>query len=300
MIIRYFLGINRSSLSSVFIARKNTPIELLGKLLFMAPMAICHHLNILSLIPLVKDLPLIFKNKPVLFTSRKNYSASKSLFREAIYEIAKDDTDELFHSKNSCTNHDCRIGEYCFCEATKVDLAESEDKLKKNHFLKKKNQLASTLSSTVCLLCTRFEDSGCTIELHEKIANEDTELHSLDPRNYLFNGQEEGDYLFGQGIINEASIDDKEYLQLYELWCLFAYREFYKNLLVILDEISLRTYVEKKHIFQTDFCKLFDLHDEKKINAFLMKLSNNTYSDFGLSYQTVMNNQSYTIHSEIT
>ena len=36
---------------------------------------------------------------PVLFTSTKNYSASKSLFHKAIYEIAKDDTDELFHSK---------------------------------------------------------------------------------------------------------------------------------------------------------------------------------------------------------
>ncbi len=31
-----------------------------------------------------------------------------------------------------------------------------------------------------------------------------------------------------------------------------------------------------------------------------MKLSNNTYSDFGLSYQAVMNNQSYTIRSGIT
>jgi hypothetical protein len=93
------------------------------------------------------------------------------------------------------------------------------------------------------------------IELHEKIANEDTELHSLDPRNYLFNGQEEGNYLFGQGIINEVSIDDKEYLQLYESWCLFAYREFYKNLLVILNEVSLHTFGEKnkysRQILQT-------------------------------------------------
>ncbi len=93
------------------------------------------------------------------------------------------------------------------------------------------------------------------IELHEKIANEDTELHSLDPRNYLFNGQEEGNYLLGQGIINEVSINDKEYLQLYESWCLFAYREFYKNLLVILDEVSLRTFGEKnkysRQILQT-------------------------------------------------
>jgi hypothetical protein len=95
-------------------------------------------------------------------------------------------------------------------------LAESEDKHQKNHFRKKKYHLSSTLLSTVCLLHALFEDFQCAIELHEKIANEDTELHSLDPRNYLFNGQEEGDYLFGQGIINEASINDTEYLQLYE------------------------------------------------------------------------------------
>jgi hypothetical protein len=30
--------------------------------------------------------------------------------------------------KNSCTSHDCRIGEFCFCEAIKVDLAKLEDK----------------------------------------------------------------------------------------------------------------------------------------------------------------------------
>jgi hypothetical protein len=183
----------------------------------------------------------------------KNYSASKSLFGDAIYEIADDDAEELFHSKNICTNHDCRIGEYCFCEAIKVDLAESEDKHQKNQPQKKKNQLSSTFLSTVCLLCALFEDLGYAIELHEIIVNEDTELHSLDPKNYLFNGQEEGDYLLGQGIINEARVNDKEYLQLYELWCLFAYKEFYKNLVVILDEVSLRSYGGKKQVFQIDF-----------------------------------------------
>jgi hypothetical protein len=71
---------------------------------------------------------------PVLFTSTKNYSASKTLFDNAIFEIAEDDADKLFHSKNSCTNYDCRIGEYCFCKAIKLDLAESEDKCQKNHF----------------------------------------------------------------------------------------------------------------------------------------------------------------------
>ncbi len=123
------------------------------------------------------------------------------MFDNAIYKIAGDEVDELFHSKNSCTSRDCRIGEFCFCEAIKVDLAESEDKRQKNQPQRNKNQLSSTLSSTVAFLCTLFEDLGCAIELHEKLANEVTELHSLDPRNYLFNGQEEGDdcidYLFG-------------------------------------------------------------------------------------------------------
>jgi hypothetical protein len=50
----------------------------------------------------------------------------------------------------------------------------------------------------VCLLCALSKDLGCAIELHEKIANEDTGLHSLDPRNYLFNGQEEEYYLLGK------------------------------------------------------------------------------------------------------
>ncbi len=68
----------------------------------------------------------------------------------------------------------------------------------------------------MCLLHTLFEDLGCAIELHKKIAKKVTVLHSLNPRHYLFNGQELGDYLFGQGIISEASIDDTEYLQLYE------------------------------------------------------------------------------------
>ncbi len=201
-------------------------------------MAICHHLKILSSIPLVNDVPLIFKNMPVLFTSTKNYSTSKTLFDHAIYKIDGDDADELFHSKDSCTNRDCRIGEYCFCEAIKVDLAELEDKGRTNHFQKKKNRHSRTLSSATCLLRTLFEDLGCAIELHEKIANRVT-------------------------VINEASIDGKEYLQLYESWCLFAYREFYKILLVILDEVSLHTFGEETNI-QNRFCKLFDLHDNEK------------------------------------
>jgi hypothetical protein len=44
----------------------------------------------------------------------------------------------------------------------------------------------------------------------------------------------------------------------------------------------------------------FGLHDDERIQEYLIKLSNNTTSDPGLSYETVMNSQSYTIHSRIT
>ena len=88
---------NLSQLSSLW--KKITPSELIGKLLFMAPMAISHHLKMLSSISPVNDSPLVLKNMPVLFTSMKNYSASKSLFDDAIYEIAENDAEELFHSK---------------------------------------------------------------------------------------------------------------------------------------------------------------------------------------------------------
>jgi hypothetical protein len=130
-----------------------------------------------------------------------------------------------------------------FCEAMKVDLAESEDKREKNHNWER--EIKSTFSSTMYLLCSLFESLGIVARLHEEIVNEDSKIYSLDPRNNLFNGQDEGDYVFGQGIINEASVNDKTYLVLYESWCLFMYREFYKNLLTILDQVSIQMYGEK-------------------------------------------------------
>jgi hypothetical protein len=56
--------------------KRITPTESIGKLLFIAPMAICH-LKILLSIPPVNDSLSIFKNMPVLFTSAKNYSHQK-------------------------------------------------------------------------------------------------------------------------------------------------------------------------------------------------------------------------------
>ncbi len=116
-----------------------TPTETLANLLFMAPMAICHHLKMLPSVSLANEPTFLFRNMPVLFTSIENYFASKSLCDNAIYKIAGDEADELFHTKHNCTYQDLRIGEYCFCEAMKVDLASKKSypgKKNQKHFFK--------------------------------------------------------------------------------------------------------------------------------------------------------------------
>jgi hypothetical protein len=65
------------SLNCFCCGKKITPTELIGKVLFMAPMAISHHLKILSSTTPVNDSCLIFKNMPVLFTSTKNIQHQK-------------------------------------------------------------------------------------------------------------------------------------------------------------------------------------------------------------------------------
>jgi hypothetical protein len=116
------------SLKCLHCGKRITPSETLGKVLFIAPVAISHHLKILLSVSVVNDSPSIFKNMPVLFTLARNYSASEKLFGKSICDAAGDDDGVLFFSKNSCTSHDDRIGEYSFCEAIKVDVAESEAK----------------------------------------------------------------------------------------------------------------------------------------------------------------------------
>jgi hypothetical protein len=152
------------------------------------------------------------------------------------------------------------------------------------------------------LLHILYEDLGCAIESHEKYVDNVTEQRSLDPRKYLFNGQEKGDYcnyfLFRQGIINNFNGAEKEYLKLYESWCLFAYRRVCKKLLAILVEFSLRTCGKKNHPIR--YCEFFDLDINDRIHAYLMKVSTNINCDPGISYEAVMNSQRYIICSGIT
>jgi hypothetical protein len=70
---------SKFSLKCLRCEKKITPTELLGKLLSMAPIAISHHLKMLSSISSVNDSSLVLKNMPVLFTSSMKKAAAAAI-----------------------------------------------------------------------------------------------------------------------------------------------------------------------------------------------------------------------------
>jgi hypothetical protein len=63
------------------------------------------------------------------------------------------------------------LGSTVFVMQLKLIWQSQKINIEKNQPQKKKNQLSSKLLCTVCLLRALFEDLGCALELHEKIAN---------------------------------------------------------------------------------------------------------------------------------
>ncbi len=131
-----------------------TPTESIGKVLFIAPMAICHHLKILSSIPPVNDSPLIFKNMPVLFTFTKTYSASKTLFDDAIYEITGDDTNKLLHSKIVVPVIIVGLGNFVFVRQSKLIWQNLKIKVKKSASEKQESVFKHSFKQCVFTLYT--------------------------------------------------------------------------------------------------------------------------------------------------
>jgi hypothetical protein len=116
-----------------------------------------------------------------------------------------------------------------FCEAVKVDMAKSQDLLF-NH----------TIESTLSLITVLFEDLSEAITIHKDFCGE-----KLDPQPFisLLNKTNTFDgYDFIINIFRMRSMHSKKLLMLFEAYCLFGYRGFYKNLLCILMEVNKTMY----------------------------------------------------------
>jgi hypothetical protein len=113
-----------------------------------------------------------------------------------------------------------------FCETVKVDMANS-----------KETSFKKTISSIFSLITVLFEDLFEAITLHRDFSGEKV---NPKPSISLLNKTDTYDgYDLNIDIItDEVNPLQKESLMLFEGFCIFGYREFYKNLLCILMEVN--------------------------------------------------------------
>jgi hypothetical protein len=213
---------------------------------------------------------------PLLFTSYDNYVQSSNSFFEGL---------NWMEDLNICQKQ-TKYGQVMFCEAAKVDMANSQDTSIKN-----------TITSTLSLITVLFEDFFEAITIHREFSGEKEVPQpsiTLLNKNNTFDG-----YEFDIDIItDEVNALQKELVVLFEGFCIFGYREAYKSLLCILMEVNKTIYGNNGDV------------PEKLLDIFLLScpgIGNRMNWQvvapdpmFPQSYQTILNKQEFIIHNSVT
>jgi hypothetical protein len=123
-----------------------------------------------------------------------------------------------------------RYRQSMFCEAVKVDLENS-----------KETSFKKTISSTLSFITVLFEDLFRAITLHREFSGEKVRL---EPSTSLLNKTDTCDGHDFNIVVFTDEVDalQKESLVLFEGFCIFGYREAYKNLLCILMVVNKTIY----------------------------------------------------------
>jgi hypothetical protein len=134
-----------------------------------------------------------------------------------------------------------KYGQLMFCEAVKVDKANY-----------KETSFNNTISSTLSLITVLCEDLFEAINIHKEFCEE---KQNPQPSITLLNKTNTCDgYDFYVDFVNndEYNVIQEELLMLFEGYCIFGFREFYKHLLCILVEVN-KTMYGKMKMFQKNF-----------------------------------------------
>ncbi len=117
-----------------------------------------------------------------------------------------------------------------FCEAVKVDLENSKETSFKN-----------TITSTLSLITVLFDDLFEAITFYKDFSGEKVRL---EPSTSLLNKTNTCDgHDFNIDVFtDEVNALQEESLLLFEGFCIFGYREFYKNLFCILMVVNKTIY----------------------------------------------------------
>ncbi len=88
-----------------------------------------------------------------------------------------------------------------------------------------------------------------------------------------------------------------ESLKLLESWCLFEYREFNVNVLILLEEFNEMIYGSKtKSDVSNRFCDFFQMNDDR-IHDHLIRWYKNNDSDQGFCYEVVFDMMKHVVQA---
>ncbi len=187
---------------------------LIGETLLHAPTEMLYHWNMIQ--SHGKQIHIESMLMPLLFTSYDNYIRSLKSFQEGL---------KWMEYVKICQKP-TKYGQLVFCEAVKVDMANS-----------KEASFNNTISSTLSLITVLFEDLFKAINIHKEFCGE-----QVDPKpsiTLLNNTNTCDGYNFNIDFIND---DEYNALMLFEGYCIFGFRDFYKKLLCILVEVNKTMY----------------------------------------------------------
>jgi hypothetical protein len=214
---------------------------------------------------------------PFLFASYENYVRSSKSFQEGL---------SWMEDLNICQKP-TKYWQLMYCEAVKVDMEYSKE-LSFHH----------TISCTLSLIIVLFEDLFEAITLHKDFSGEKVRLGpstSLLNKTNTCDGHDFNIYVF----TDEVNALQKESLVLFDAFCIFGYREFYKNLICILMKVhktihgSCHGYVRDKilNIFLLS-CPRIGKHMNRRVVA--------PDPVFPQSYRTIHNKQEFITHNSVT
>jgi hypothetical protein len=196
----------------------------IGETLYHAPSAIVRHLEMIDHQdhPINPTRAFNLSQVPVLFSGMDTYVRGEASFLESVTKIGDNDHDGMFFCYRA---NDLKKGEHEFCEAVKVDVSKA-----------KETTFQASITNTIALVSVLFEEIGVAVEIHEMAKKEKkSEVKFPSGHLILFNNTFSFEQGFFKTIINSVQ---KECLKSLEALCVFGYREFYKNFLLILVEMN--------------------------------------------------------------
>jgi hypothetical protein len=177
-------------------------------------------------------------------------------------------------------------GQSMFCEAVKVDLEYS-----------KQSSFHHTITSTLSLITVLFEDLFGAITFYRDFRGEKVRL---EPSTSLLNKTNTCDgHDFNIDIFtDEVNALQKKSLVLFEGFCIFGYREFYKKLFCILVVVN-KTIHGNNGDFLDIFLIIF-LLSSPGIRKYMNRQVVAPDPVFPQHYQTIINKQEFIIHNSVT